>query len=332
MELSKPANGTQSNRSKSPTVSVVIPTLNEERNLPHVFAKLPADVSEVILVDGGSVDRTVAVARELRPDVVVVHQTRTGKGNALACGFAACSGDIIVMIDADGSTDPAEIPLFVEKLIAGADFVKGSRFDKGGHSHDITKLRKIGNDGLNLVVNVLFGTRFTDLCYGYNAFWRSVVPSLDLPDTRLPRPADGGKLWGDGFEIETMINIRAAADGMKVGEVGSVEHARIHGESNLNTFRDGFRVLRTIFSEYGRMRRREWAGARGTGGALVHQLPVEGATRGLGPVVNRTPASTAHPATQRSQAGHLNRAIRLDEIGSRRTDDIKALRTPALED
>jgi glycosyltransferase involved in cell wall biosynthesis len=247
---------TQRNDGLSPTVSVVIPALNEERNLPHVFAKLPAGITEVILVDGGSVDRTVEVARELRPDVVVVTQTRTGKGNALACGFAACTGDIIVMIDADGSTDPAEIPLFVEKLVAGADFVKGSRFDKGGHSHDITRLRKAGNDGLNLVVNVLFGTRFTDLCYGYNAFWRSVVPALDLPATDLPRPADGSKLWGDGFEIETMINIRAAAQGMRVGEVGSIEHERIHGESNLNTFRDGFRVLRTIFSEYGRMRRR----------------------------------------------------------------------------
>src|SRR5690242_15735310 len=128
---------TPSNGSASPTVSVVIPALNEERNLPHVFAKLPALVTEVIVVDGGSVDRTVEVARELRSDVVIVQQTRTGKGNALACGFAACTGDIIVMIDADGSTDPAEIPLFVEQLVNGADFVKGSRFDKGGHSHDI---------------------------------------------------------------------------------------------------------------------------------------------------------------------------------------------------
>ncbi|XVU22095.1 glycosyltransferase family 2 protein [Actinoplanes sp. CA-054009] len=249
----------------------MIPTLNEERNLPHVFAKLPADITEVVLVDGGSVDRTVEVARELRPDVVVVHQTRTGKGNALACGFAACTGDIIVMIDADGSTDPAEIPLFVAKLVAGADFVKGSRFNHGGFSHDITKLRKLGNDGLNLVVNVLFGTKFTDLCYGYNAFWRSVVPVLDLPDIRLPKQADGSKLWGDGFEIETMINIRAAVDGMKVGEVGSIEHRRIHGETNLNTFRDGFRVLRTIFSEYGRMRVASAKGARRPGGVIVHQ-------------------------------------------------------------
>ncbi|MEU4219118.1 glycosyltransferase family 2 protein [Actinoplanes sp. NPDC026623] len=307
----------------------MIPTLNEERNLPHVFAKLPEGISEVIVVDGGSQDRTVAVALELRPDAVIVQQTRTGKGNALACGFAACTSDIIVMIDADGSTDPSEIPSFVAKLVDGADFVKGSRFDKGGHSHDITKLRKLGNDGLNLVVNVLFGTRFTDLCYGYNAFWRRVVPTLALPDPTLPRPVDGSKLWGDGFEIETMINIRAAADGMKVGEVGSIEHARIHGQSNLNTFRDGFRVLRTIFSEYGRMRRMRHNRAGGAGNT-VHQHPTArpantAPVHALNKVVNRPPATGATPPAGPRHVAHLNRGARRDEVGTRRTDDIKAL-------
>jgi glycosyltransferase involved in cell wall biosynthesis len=339
MELPTPSGNTSSNRRSSPTVSVVIPALNEERNLSHVFAKLPAGIAEVIVVDGGSIDRTVAVARELRPDVKIVQQTRTGKGNALACGFAAATGDIIVMIDADGSTDPAEIPLFVAELIAGAEFVKGSRFDKGGHSHDITPLRKIGNDGLNVVVNVLFGTRFTDLCYGYNAFWRRVVPTLDLPDPALPRPADGSKLWGDGFEIETMINIRAAADGMRVGEVGSIEHARIHGQSNLNTFRDGFRVLRTIFSEYGRMRRnRRTAPAapvfvpkQSTTAAWIEQAP---RAVGTSKVVNRYPATVAHPIDPRQHAGHLNnRGIRREEIGNRRTDDLSLLQARiAFED
>jgi glycosyltransferase involved in cell wall biosynthesis len=337
MELSTPAGNTASNGLPSPTVSVVIPALNEEQNLPHVFAKLPAEITEVIVVDGGSVDRTVEVARELRPDAKIVQQTRTGKGNALACGFAACTGDIIVMIDADGSTDPAEIPLFVAELIAGADFVKGSRFAKGGHSHDITKLRKLGNDGLNLVVNVLFGTKFTDLCYGYNAFWRRVVPALALPATTLPKPVDGSKLWGDGFEIETMINIRAAVDKMKVGEVGSVEHARIHGETNLNTFRDGFRVLRTIFSEYGRMRRNhKIAGAetqviinRRTASPAINRLRTPTAI-GLAQVVNRpTPAAAAHPADVRPHLNHLNRGARRDEIGTRRTDDIKRLQARA---
>jgi glycosyltransferase involved in cell wall biosynthesis len=247
-----------------------------------------------------------------------VQQTRTGKGNALACGFAACTGDIIVMIDADGSTDPAEIPLFVAQLVAGADFVKGSRFDLGGDSHDITKVRKLGNDGLNLVVNVLFGTRFTDLCYGYNAFWRRVVPALDLPDTGLPRNADGTKLWGDGFEIETMINIRAAVDGLKVGEVGSVEHARIHGETNLNTFRDGFRVLRTIFSEYGRMR-------RGRHRAVPAGRSTARPAEGLGSMVN---SADAHP-----HVAQLNLGGRREETVSFRTEDVRALQSRAsLED
>jgi glycosyltransferase involved in cell wall biosynthesis len=302
--------------------------MNEERNLPHVFAALPEGIDEVVLVDGGSIDRTIAVARELRPDVVVVQQTRTGKGNALACGFAACTSDIIVMIDADGSTDPAEIPQFVAKLVAGHDFVKGSRFDHGGHSHDITPLRKLGNDGLNVVVNVLFGTRFTDLCYGYNAFWAKVVPTLDLPDTALPRPADGSKLWGDGFEIETMINIRAAVDGMKVGEVGSIEHARIHGVTNLNTFRDGFRVLRTIFSEYGRMRLAQRRIARGAEVTAPRQRPAT-VIANAAPVLNRrdrvnrnTPAAGAHPADPRSTGAHVNRGS-FHEVGTRRTDDIK---------
>jgi glycosyltransferase involved in cell wall biosynthesis len=335
MEFSPLTGDTSSNGQSSPTVSVVIPALNEERNLPHVFAKLPANVTEVIVVDGGSVDRTVAVARELRPDVLIVQQTRTGKGNALACGFAACTSDIIVMIDADGSTDPAEIPLFIAELMAGADFVKGSRFDKGGDSHDITPLRKLGNDGLNLVVNVLFGTRFTDLCYGYNAFWRRVVPALQLPPTTLPRPVDGGKLWGDGFEIETMINIRAAADGLKVGEVGSIEHARIHGQSNLNTFRDGFRVLRTIFSEYGRMRRQRRSGYR-PGDVIVHQhrmaTSIQSAPAGLGHVVNRATPTTAYAADSRPHLSHLNRGARREDVGIRRTDDIRALQARALED
>src|SRR3954463_13554798 len=163
MELSSSAPATVSKHRKSPTVSVIIPTLNEERNLPHVFAKLPADIEEVILVDGGSVDRTVEVARELRPGVVVVQQTRTGKGNALACGFAACSGDIVVMLDADGSTDANEIPRFGDALRQGADMAKGSRFTQGGGSCDITPLRRAGNRFLCALVNVLYGTHYSDL-------------------------------------------------------------------------------------------------------------------------------------------------------------------------
>lgn len=230
-------------------VSVVIPARNEARNLPHVFAQLPAGLHEVILVDGNSSDDTIAVARQLRSDVIVVEQTRKGKGNALACGFAAVTGDIVVMIDADGSTQPTEIPTFVKALIDGADVAKGSRFADGGGSEDITLLRSAGNHGLNTLANLLFRMRYTDLCYGYVAFWADVIPQLELPDIDLESPSNGSMLWGDGFEIETLIAVRSAKAKLAIAEVASVEKLRIHGESNLNTFSDGFRVLRTMLRE-----------------------------------------------------------------------------------
>src|ERR1700760_67228 len=191
-----------------PRVSVVVPALNEARNLEHVFAALPDGLHEVIVVDGHSTDGTPEVARQLRPDVRLVTQTRTGKGNALACGFAAVTGDIIVMIDADGSTDPAEIPKFVAALTAGADFAKGSRFTAGGGSSDITRLRSLGNRMLGRFVNALYGTSYSDLCYGYNAFWARHVPVFRLSEHGGTGAASGpASAWGDGFEIETLLNL-----------------------------------------------------------------------------------------------------------------------------
>jgi glycosyltransferase involved in cell wall biosynthesis len=218
-----------------PTISVVIPTLNEAANLPHVLTRVPESVDEVIIVDGHSIDDTVGVARAIRPGVRVVLQDGRGKGTALACGFAAATGEIIVMLDADGSTDPEEIPRFVAALLAGADFAKGSRFAPGGSSADITGLRQLGNRALRVLVNVLYGTDYSDLCYGYNAFWRHCLVHMDVSS--------------HGFEVETLINVRVARAGLKVAEVPSVEHERLFGESNLHPVRDGLRVLRTIVTE-----------------------------------------------------------------------------------
>ena len=232
-----------------PSVSVVIPALNEARNLPHVFARLPGGIHEVIVVDGHSVDDTCAVARRLRPDARIVMQTRSGKGNALACGFAAATGQIIVMLDADGSADAGEIPAFAQALLDGADFAKGSRFAPGGGSADLTRLRTLGNRFLMALVNRAYGTAYTDLCYGFNVFWRRHLPVLRL-DSTTPPPQDGTeRLWGDGFEIETLIAIRVTVARLAVVEVPSFEHSRIHGASNLTAFSDGLRVLRTIFDE-----------------------------------------------------------------------------------
>lgn len=259
-----------------PRVSVVIPALNEARNLAHVFARLPPDIHEVILVDGHSVDGTPEVARQLRPDVRIVTQTRKGKGNALACGFAVATGDVIAMVDADGSADPGEIPRFVEVLASGADFAKGTRFAAGGGSADITRLRRLGNRFLIALVNVCYRTHHSDLCYGFNVFWRHHVPLLCL-DASSPPPKNGdGRLWGDGFEVETLIHVRVAKAGLNVVEVPSFEYSRIHGVSNLSAVSDGLRVLRIILIErkWSRSRERTPVPGRDPGDALApEQVP-----------------------------------------------------------
>lgn len=272
-------------------VSVVIPTLNEARNLPLVLPHIPADVFEVIVVDGASVDDTIDVARMLLPSVRIVIETERGKGAALCAGFRAAQGDIIVMLDADGSTDPREIPRFVDALVRGADFAKGSRFLGDGGSSDISRLRAFGNWGFVMMVRLLFGGRYTDLCYGYNAFWASILPVLALD--------------GSGFEIETMMNVRALREGLLVAEVPSFERSRIHGTSNLRAFPDGLRILRTIFRERLSRRRstRNWNGMMGVisnaasrrlvavmDDASVAQLPL-----GLNPIETATDAAAASP-------------------------------------
>jgi glycosyltransferase involved in cell wall biosynthesis len=216
-------------------VSVIIPARNEAANLPHVFCTLPQWVDEIILVDGHSTDDTVAVTQVFCPKATVIAQQGSGKGDALQAGFAAATGDIIVMIDADGSNDGAEIVEFVGALVAGADFAKGSRFSGSGRSDDITGVRRCGNRILNMLVNCIFGTRFTDLCYGYNAFWARHLDALQINCT--------------GFEIETLMNIRAAKIGLKIHEIPSHERRRIFGASNLRAFRDGWRILKVIIRE-----------------------------------------------------------------------------------
>src|SRR2546421_7770855 len=225
-----------------PRISVVIPALNEAPNLRHVLPLIPLFVHEIILVDGHSVDDTVAVVQQLRPaigpTIHIVKQTGKGKSNALQAGFAASTGDIIVTLDADGSTDPKEIPFFVEALKRGNDFAKGSRSILGGGSHDFTLLRRLGNYGLRTLVNILFQTGFSDLCYGYNAFWKHCLDHIEIDC--------------DGFEVETLIHLRVHKANLRIIEVPSVEYRRIYGKSNLNAFRDGWRVLKTIVRERGR--------------------------------------------------------------------------------
>jgi glycosyltransferase involved in cell wall biosynthesis len=221
---------------KTDTVSLVIPAKNEAANIAWVLEQVPDCVDEIVLVDGNSTDATLVTASFCRPDVCVVAQEGAGKGDALRAGFLAASGDIIVMIDADGSMSPKEIPHLLYFLANGYDFVKGSRFMGGGGSLDITRLRRLGNRGLLLLVNTLYDAHLTDLCYGFCAFHRRYLSFLDLTTP--------------GFEIETQMTICAVRAGLRIAEVPSLEMPRRSGQSNLRTFRDGTRVLRTVLREH----------------------------------------------------------------------------------
>jgi len=217
------------------SVSVVIPALNEAESLPHVLPRIPADVYEVILVDGNSTDDTIDVARRLRPDIRILKQDAPGKGAALREGFKAATGAIVVHLDADGSTDPTEIPAFVNALLDGADYAKGTRFARGGASDDVTPLHLLGNWGFVVVTNLLFGSRFSDITYGYNAMWRHHHRTL-APEI-------------DGWAHEIIGNIRAHRRGLLIVEVPSHEARRVAGEAKLRTFSAGWTILTAILAE-----------------------------------------------------------------------------------
>ncbi|MEV6206724.1 glycosyltransferase family 2 protein [Kitasatospora sp. NPDC051914] len=217
------------------TVSLVVPAHNEARNIPWVFEQIPRCVDEVILVDGSSSDATLAMARHCLPTVRNVQQTAPGKGNALRTGFAAATGEYIVMMDADGSMWPGEIPHYLHFLDNGYDFVKGSRCIAGGGSLDLTRIRALGNRALIAVVNRLYHTVLTDLCYGYCAFNRNFLDEL--------------RLRSSGFEIEAEMIAHALRSGLRIAEVPSLELPRRSGRSHLHAVSDGRRVLRTLIAE-----------------------------------------------------------------------------------
>lgn len=220
-------------------MTIVIPALNEERNIANVIRELKQiGFSDILVIDGNSRDQTVRVAREL--GVNLMFQNGHGKGNALRQVFryGAFGGNIVIMMDADGSMNPKELLSFVEALKPGIDVVKGSRFMRGGYSEDMTFARRVGNLLFVALVNLFMRTRYTDLCYGFAAFRREAIESL-YPSLR-----------SGYFEIETEIFVKSKKLGLKVVEVPSVELRRKNGKSNLKAVEDGFLILKTIFREF----------------------------------------------------------------------------------
>lgn len=230
-------------RPACPRVSVVVPAGGRAAHAREILPYL-VGFFEVIVVVTGDDAETARAAREALPSARIVHQTRTGRGNALACGFAQANGDVIVTFDIDGSADPHEIPRLAQALADGADLAKGSRFCAGGGSQDITAIRALGHYALNLLASALTGTRLRDLCHGFNALWADQLPLLGLPG-----PAAAEPQFGDGLEVGAMIASRFALAKAVIIEVPCYEHNRSHGQGNLRAFCGGLRVLRTVLRD-----------------------------------------------------------------------------------
>ena len=214
-------------------VSVVIPTLNEEKNIAKVIHGIRKNLRskryEILIVDGHSSDNTVGIAKKLGARVIYDSK---GKGSALRKGFRAAKGSIIVSMDADLSNEPKELNLLVESIRIGYDVCMGSRFMVGGGSDDISGIRVFGNKFFVSIVNLFFGSKYSDMCYGYRSFRKSIINRLGLEE--------------DGFGIETEININAMKAHLKVIEIPSTEKRREAGEAKLRTFSDGYMILKTI--------------------------------------------------------------------------------------
>ena len=220
-------------RMREDYISVVIPTLNEDKNIgrviPRVKTALKGKKYEIIVVDGHSTDKTVQIAKEMGAKIIY---DEMGKGSALAKGLTKSNGNIIVAMDADLSTDPKELGMLIHGIKLGYDVCMGSRFMAGGSSEDISLIRRLGNRFFVSLVNALFRSNYSDMCYGYRSFNRNAVNKLNLKEP--------------GFGIETEISIKSQKRGLKVLEVPSVEKKRVAGEAKLMTFRDGYVILRAI--------------------------------------------------------------------------------------
>lgn len=217
-------------------ISVIIPTLNEVSNIKYVFPHIPHFIDEIIVIDGGSTDGTRKEILKFRKDAKIIVNRTPGKGVAIRQGFKMATGDLIIMMDADGSHDPKEIPGLMEPVLNGYDVAKGSRLLPGGGSDDFTLFRRFGNNMFVMMVNKLYGTNCTDLCYGYRVFKKEAIDKICCKS--------------DGFEIETEQSILMIKAGLKIKEIPSFEEKRKHGNSNLRSFRDGWRILNVIIREY----------------------------------------------------------------------------------
>jgi glycosyltransferase involved in cell wall biosynthesis len=258
------------------TVSLIVPTLDEAGTIGRLLADVPGWLDEVIVIDGPSRDGTLDVVAEACPRAIRLKQAGAGKGAAIKTGLTVATGDVVVTMDADGSMTFDDAWRMVVKLAEGCDFVKGSRVIAGGGSADFTRTRRAGNWALTKITNVAFGADYTDITYGFNAYWRLTMLSTDS--------------FADGFQFEIQAAIRAARAGLRTTEVPCYEAARVAGKSKLNPVADGWAILKIILSEAvprRRVRLRAMADLH-----LYDNSPVAASTHSVSAAASRARSST----------------------------------------
>ncbi|MFH1721837.1 MAG: glycosyltransferase family 2 protein [Candidatus Altiarchaeota archaeon] len=220
-------------RLKMTDLSIIIPAYNEECGLPLVLERikdLKLKDSEVIVVDDGSTDSTKDKTQGY--DVkLLVHEKNRGKAEAFRTGFAASSGNYIVMVDADNTYPIESIPEIVGLLKGGYDSVVGSRFK--GHIKGMTTLNKIGNFSIMVLLRSLFGSKTSDPLSGLRGFRRSVFETINLQS--------------EGFELETEMSIKVASIGLSEIDI-PIEYRERQGETKLKPLNDGVMIGRHMLT------------------------------------------------------------------------------------
>lgn len=212
-------------------ISIIIPTLNEAGSIEQTLSEIPQGLAdEIIVVDAHSPDGTADLVRSLGYRVIM--QQSMGFGGGFAEGIQAASGDIVVLMNADGSMNPADIPKLVEKVAEGYDCVFAIRYAPGFGSEDDDLVHHFGNMLFTFLVNLIHRVFIWDALYFFAAFRRDKVPLINAQSL--------------GFAYCVEVPIRAHKAGLKIFQIPSKERPRLAGESKVNALIDGWKILKMI--------------------------------------------------------------------------------------